>query len=181
MDRRQRKLFPKQSHTVLQDIREGSDQTDTPPRRLRGCYLPMGISTLRIQTVETSPTNAWLTKLIVLMSWGPEVLKETESPLQRARVQFFFPETQRNNSSLKSAETVCDEVCVCSVAQLCLILLGLQGQQTTWLLCLWNSPGKNTGMGCHFLLQRIFPTQGSNLHLLCLLHCRQILDPVSHW
>ena len=27
-------------------------------------------------------------------------------------------------------------------------------------------PGKNTGVGCHFLLQRIFPTQGSNSHLL---------------
>ena len=33
----------------------------------------------------------------------------------------------------------------------------------------------------HFLLQRIFPTQGSNLHLLCLLHCRlQILYLLSH-
>ena len=31
----------------------------------------------------------------------------------------------------------------------------------------WDSPGKNTGAGCHFLLQGIFPTQGSNL---CLLH-----------
>ena len=30
--------------------------------------------------------------------------------------------------------------------------------------------GKNTGMGCHFLLQGIFPTQGSNWCLLCLLH-----------
>ena len=30
-------------------------------------------------------------------------------------------------------------------------------------------PGKNTGVGCHFLLQGIFPTQGSNPHLLCLL------------
>ena len=29
-----------------------------------------------------------------------------------------------------------------------------------------NSPGKNTGVGCHFLLQGIFPTQGSNLRLL---------------
>ena len=27
----------------------------------------------------------------------------------------------------------------------------------------WDSPGKNTGVGCHFLLQGIFPTQGSNL------------------
>ena len=30
---------------------------------------------------------------------------------------------------------------------------------------------KNTGVGCHALLQGIFPTQESNLHLLCLLHC----------
>ena len=33
-------------------------------------------------------------------------------------------------------------------------------------------------MGCHFLCQGIFPTQGLNLHLLCLLHCRQILYQV---
>ena len=33
-----------------------------------------------------------------------------------------------------------------------------------------DSPGKNTGMGCHALLQGIFPAQGSNLHLLYLLH-----------
>ena len=31
-------------------------------------------------------------------------------------------------------------------------------------------PSKNTGVGCHFLLQGIFPTQGSNWHLLSLLH-----------
>ena len=37
---------------------------------------------------------------------------------------------------------------------------------------------KNTGVGCHFLLQGIFPTEGSNPHLLCLLHCRQILSPL---
>ena len=34
-----------------------------------------------------------------------------------------------------------------------------------------DSPGKNTGVGCHALLQGIFPTQGSNPPLLCLLHC----------
>ena len=36
------------------------------------------------------------------------------------------------------------------------------------LLCPWDSPGRNTGVGCHFLLQGIFPTQGLNRHLLCL-------------
>ena len=38
-----------------------------------------------------------------------------------------------------------------------------------------DSPGKNTGVGCHFLLQGIFPTQGTNLRPL---HCRWIL---YHW
>ena len=38
-------------------------------------------------------------------------------------------------------------------------------------------PGKNTGVGCHSLLQGIFPTQGSNLGLL---HCGQILYCLSH-
>ena len=40
------------------------------------------------------------------------------------------------------------------------------------LLCPWDSPGKNTIVGCHFLLQGIFPTQGLNL---LLLQCKQIL------
>ena len=39
----------------------------------------------------------------------------------------------------------------------------------------WNFLGKNTGVGCHFFLQRIFLTQESNLHLLWLLYCRWIL------
>ena len=41
--------------------------------------------------------------------------------------------------------------------------------------------GRNTGVGCSFLLQGIFQTQGSKkLCLLCLLHCRQILYLLSH-
>ena len=44
------------------------------------------------------------------------------------------------------------------------------------LLCPWDSPGKNTGLGCHFLLQGIFSTQESNPGLL---HCRQILYRLS--
>ena len=38
--------------------------------------------------------------------------------------------------------------------------------QPARLLCPWNSPGENTGTGCHFLLQEIFLTQGSNPRLL---------------
>ena len=41
----------------------------------------------------------------------------------------------------------------------------------------WNSPGQNTGVGSCFLLQGIFPTQGSNPGLP---HCRRILYQLSH-
>ena len=44
------------------------------------------------------------------------------------------------------------------------------GLWPTRLLCPWDYPGKNTGVGFHFLLQGIFLTQGSNLCLLYLLH-----------
>ena len=44
----------------------------------------------------------------------------------------------------------------------------LYGLQPARLLSPWDSPGKNNGMGCQALLQGIFPTWGSNPHLLCL-------------
>ena len=47
----------------------------------------------------------------------------------------------------------------------------------TRFLCPWDSQGKNTGVGCHAILQGIFPTQGSNPGLL---HCRWILYHLSH-
>ena len=43
-----------------------------------------------------------------------------------------------------------------------------------------NFPGKNTGMGCCFLLQKIFLTQGWNLHLLHLLHWQVDSLPLPH-
>ena len=51
------------------------------------------------------------------------------------------------------------------------------GLQPSRLLCPWDSPGKNTGVGCHSLLQGIFLTQESNLGIP---HCRQILYHLSH-
>ena len=49
--------------------------------------------------------------------------------------------------------------------------------QLARLLCPWDSPGRNTGVGCHSLLQGIFPTQWSNPDLP---HCWQILYHLSH-
>ena len=46
--------------------------------------------------------------------------------------------------------------------QSCLTLFRPHRLQLARLLYLWDSPGKNTGIGCHVLLQGILPTQGTN-------------------
>jgi len=70
-------------------------------------------------------------------------------------------------------------VCMLSFAQLCPILCnpldcGLPGPSLHGILY------KNTGVGCHFLLQGIFPTQGSNLSLPRLLHRQADSLPLRH-
>ena len=60
-------------------------------------------------------------------------------------------------------------VCVCKVASVVSNSLQRYRLQPTRLLCPWDSTGKNSGVGCHFLLQGIFPTQGLNLCLLRFL------------
>ena len=68
-------------------------------------------------------------------------------------------------------------VCMCSVMS---DSLRPRGPWPTCLLCPWDFPGKNTGAGCHFLLQGIFQTQGSNPHLLHVLHWPADSLPLCH-
>ena len=88
-------------------------------------------------------------------------------------------------------ESVCVCVCVCVCArararsQSCPTLLRPHGLQRWRFLCPWDYPDKNTEVGCHDLLQGIFPAQGSNSRLLRPRHCRQILyrwtTGEAHW
>ena len=55
-------------------------------------------------------------------------------------------------------------LCVCALS--CVRLFATPWTVACQLLCPWDSPSKNTGVGCYALLQGIFPTQGSNPHLL---------------
>ena len=75
-------------------------------------------------------------------------------------------------SSSSSQMESCLCVCVCAkLLQLCLTLCNPMDYRPSWqLLCPWGSPGKNTGVGCHALLQGILLTQGLNPCLLCPLH-----------
>ena len=59
----------------------------------------------------------------------------------------------------------------------CLTLLQPHTLWPTKLLCLWDFSGKNTGVGCHFLLQGIFPIQGWNP---CVLLWQADSLPLSH-
>ena len=65
----------------------------------------------------------------------------------------------------------------CLVAQSCLTLCDPMDYSPPVSSVHGDSPGKNTGMGCHALLQGIFPTQGLNPGLL---HCRWTLYRLSH-
>ena len=66
-------------------------------------------------------------------------------------------------------EHVCVCVCVCELLG-CVQLFAPHGLKAARFLCLWDSPGKNTGVGCRFLLQGIFLTQES---YCVLLHCKR--------
>ena len=90
----------------------------------------------------------------------------------------LVPERQHLGSEKKAKETVGTMWCqhaylknkysVC--AQSCLTLCIPMDYSPPGFSYPWNFPVKNTGVGCHFLLQGIFPTQGSNPCLLHLLH-----------
>ena len=62
----------------------------------------------------------------------------------------------------------------------CVQFYRLHGPKSSRLLCPWDSPGKNTGVGYHALLQGIFLTQGSNPYLLYLLHWQEVLYHYCH-
>ena len=76
-----------------------------------------------------------------------------------------------DKSFLKKLFNSNSRVCVCTQ-----LLSHVRLFATPWTPLSWNSPGKNTGVGSHSLLQGIFPTQGSKPGLL---HCRQIYYHLS--
>ena len=76
---------------------------------------------------------------------------KTSHPTKR---QMYRPVNEFPKSS---AVPLLTSVRACSVTRLCLTLT-LHRVELTRLLCLWDFPGKHPGVGCHFLLQRIFLT-----------------------
>ena len=91
----------------------------------------------------------------------------------------FYPmRSQDRNTRLPVTSGHSKPLLGCLVTRLCLTLLPPHGLSPARLLCPWDFPGKNTRVGCHFLLQIISWTRDW-MHVSCtargLLHCRQIL------
>ena len=68
-------------------------------------------------------------------------------------------------------------ICVCVDCSVMSNSLQPHGLYLTRLLCPWDSPGQNTGWGCHLLLQAIFLTWGMSP---ALLPCRKFLYHLSY-
>ena len=69
---------------------------------------------------------------------------------------------------------------MCLVIQLCPTLYDVMDCNPPGFSVHRDSPNKNTGVKCHALLQGIFPTQGSNPNLQCLLHWQADSLRLSH-
>ena len=119
------------------------------------------------------PTHGWL--WIGSLCWEKDVFKlvvKTWMGLEgymAAMYQVNFLTLQRVGLHVGCHVEKCAEVArhwVCSVVVESLSPVWLS--EPSRLLCPWDSPGKDTRVGCHFLLQGIFPTQGSNPPLLHL-------------
>ena len=96
---------------------------------------------------------------------------QSASSISHPRPGYLLTRSKRS----KTSYLFCVCICVCVfvwVAQLCPTLCDPMNCSPPGSFVHGDSPGKNTGVGCHVFLQGIFPTQGSNPGLL---HCRQIL------
>ena len=92
--------------------------------------------------------------------------KKKEDRLVRSENNLRVSKYHRKSERCKKAEKLGaaqHRELACLITQSCWTLLGHHGLKPTRLLCSWDFPGKNTEVGCHFLIQRVFPTQGWNL------------------
>ena len=101
-------------------------------------------------------------------------------PRMHLKVQFVFKSNKvmpRHPTNTIRLYSTGPRAVLGSVAQSCLTLCDPMGYSPPGFSVHGDSPGKNTGVGCHALIQGIFPTQGSKLGLP---HYRQILYHLSH-
>ena len=156
------------------------DTDKVPEHRLRQELLPQGQAPGKRRQVcsvliWTGNAQAWLSSRCCRTD-RDGMLPDIWTFLKKSVFHVKFT-TRKKKKKKKAGQTKQ----VCMRAHWCLTLWDPRSPPGS--SCPWDSPGKNTGLGGHFLLQGIFPIQGSNPCLIpalqvCLLHCRWIL---YHW
>ena len=131
-------------------------------QRINICGWSTGIFYLRGQVGLKFHPWGWLTK-------SSELEGNTRQVNQMKHID-------HGAQAVKDAEAV-TFLCVCVSHSVMSDSSRPHGLQLSRLLCPWDSPGKNNGVGYHFLSQWTFPTQRLNPDLP---HCRQILYHQSH-
>ena len=115
--------------------------------------------------------------------WEDYIWENVKKRLQRTSSSYLlqtshFPQMQMlEHIILLTTFQETNFVILCTYLYPCMCAKSFWSYPTLWdsmdhrlarLPCLWNSPGKHTGVGCYALLQGIFPTWGSNPCLLSL-------------
>ena len=178
---------------IVMRHQEGKEETDSkrllPERSMQsvsGVAQSMALGGGEYAPKRVQPQDAGV-------NWVPETIKSNPFHyVNKHKLSFYYgldaedSMVSRNtmdpalnhDTQLTSGETESmDQSCMSISHSVISNSLQCHGLQLARLLCPWNSPGKNTGMSCHFLLQEIFQTQGLNPGHL---HCRQILYHLRH-
>ena len=134
---------------------------------MRLFYLPSADRWACLAKVLSISRKAKVNTVSKFSSLGSKSLqgekKKRPITLQQVSHLPLCPSSQQSHSIQWTSKVCPSDACLSESLQ-------LYGPKPTRLLCSEDSPSKNTGTGCHFLLQGIFLTQESNPHLLSLLH-----------
>ena len=114
--------------------------------------------------------------------WNCHVISQNSRDYLKIQQKFLTLSNAFSNTCRWQVRWKTDFICrptsrMCLVVQSCLTLCDPMSCGPPGSSIQGDSPGNNTGVGCHAFLQRIFPTQGSNPGLQ---HCRRILYQLSY-
>ena len=104
--------------------------------------------------------------------WQSNIQKEADDLGFVKSIHFDLATKQYYTNSV-----LLDTICVCYSLSHFQLFVTQWTVQPPRFFCSWDFPGKDTCVGCHFLLQGIFPTQKSNP---CLQHCSRMLYHLSY-
>ena len=148
------------------------------PKLPKGSFLPQ-IQVRKVCGCQRTPWDSGLPfpSFLFLLSPLPALL-----PPHPHKPKVPSPASLKKESPPRLAhrEHRWSRMCTCAQSLVMLESSWPRGLQPARLLCPWEFPGRNTGVGCHFLLQGIFLTQASNPRLLHHLHWQVDSLPLSH-